>query len=372
MEATKNVIAATVVSVMLAMAETPSELNNRGVDLYRQARYTDAEGAYRAALDGWKQTPGAARDEAVTLNNLAVLYRAKARYADALAAQQESIGRLRAIEGDEGRGLALALANLADLQRLTGDAARAESTAREALAIHRARGARDADYATALQVLASAEMDRGNFRDARGQLEEALAIRERTFGVSHPLTGSVWSSLATLHMGSGDYKSAETAARKALAISTGTQGQRHPATAACLNNVAQALRFQGRYSEAEPLYRQAIGIWEATLGRDHPDTAKGVMNLAALHHSRGWESLAEALYLRARDTFARNLGPNHPETLMAASGLVEVYRAELRFTDASKLARTIPGGAEQPDSPAPDRTGVALGLRVVAGGGEGR
>jgi tetratricopeptide (TPR) repeat protein len=322
--------AATLFTAMLAMAETPSDVNNKAVGLYREGRYTEAEQTYRSALDAWKRTHGSARDQAVTLNNLAVLYRATARYEDALEAQQEAVRELRAIEGDRGPAVAMALANQADLLRLTGNTEQASATARESLEIYRSRYPDNPGMATALQVLASAEIDRKAYLPAREMLSEALRIRERAFGPQAELTGSVWSSLATLELQTGNYRFAESAARKALAITRESRSEKHPATAACLNNLAQALRLQGQYADAEPLYRQAIAVWETALGREHPDTAKGIMNLAAFYHDRGRERGAEQLYREARDILARTLGPQHPTTLTAAAGLADVNRAQGR------------------------------------------
>jgi hypothetical protein len=337
-------MAVTMMMAALAAAETPQELNNQGAALYRQANYSEAERSYGAALSGWRLQAGSARDQAVTLNNLAVLYRATGRLRAARAARaahEEAVRQLRAVEGDRGTGVAIALANLADTERLLGDPWKAEATAREALDIDRAAGALGSPAATAMQVLASAEIEQRRFSDARELLQQALAIRERELGPAHPLTGSVWSSLATLAMETGDYGAAETAARKALAIARAAQGERHPATATCRNNLAQALRLQGRYAEAEPLYREAIAVWEATLGREHPDTARGVANFAGMWHDRGRESGAEALYVRAHTTLTRTLGPRHPLTLATAAALADVYRAQRRLTEAGKVWRAV-------------------------------
>jgi tetratricopeptide (TPR) repeat protein len=334
-------IAVTMMMAALAAAETPQELNNQGAALYRQANYSEAERSYEAALSEWRLRSGSERDQAVTLNNLAVLYRATGRLREARAAHQEAVRQLREVEGNRGMGVAMALANLADTERLLGDPRKAASTAREALDIYRAAGLLGSPAATAMQVLASAEIEQRRFGDARELLQQALAIRERELGPTHSLTGSVWSSLATLAMEMGDYGAAETVARQALAIARASQGERRPATATCRNNLAQALRFQGRYAEAEPLYREAIAIWEETLGREHPDTARGVANLGGMWHDRGRESGAEALYVRAHTTFSRTLGPRHPLTLATAAALADVYRAQRRLTEAGKVWRAV-------------------------------
>src|SRR5262245_34712218 len=102
-------------SVLLAAAEGPQELNNRALQLYRQARYQEAEAVYRAALNGWAQTPGSERDQAITLNNLAVLYRTLGRYPEAENALLDSLRTLESSEGPGSARAGQALINLAEL-----------------------------------------------------------------------------------------------------------------------------------------------------------------------------------------------------------------------------------------------------------------
>jgi tetratricopeptide (TPR) repeat protein len=326
---------------MLAMAESPSEVNNQAVSLYREGRYAEAEQRYKTALEAWKQTPESDRDQAITLNNMAVLYRTAARFEEARTAQRDALRQLRAVEGARGAAVAMALVNLGDIERLLGNLTAAESAAREALEIYRVNGEQGPNAASAMQALASIEIERQHLSEARRLLDRALEIREKTLGPSHAFTGSIWSSLATLEIANRNFAAAEAAARKALAIARESKVGTHPTVATCVNNLAQALRFQNRYLEAEPLYREAISIWESALGRSHPDTARGLINLAAFYHDRGRESGAETLYARARDVLSHSLGAQHPMTLMAASGLADVYRAQRRFTEARKLWRSV-------------------------------
>jgi len=335
------VIEAAVYIMAFAMAETPSELNNRAVAHFREARYSQAEQLYRAALDGWQKIPGTERDRAISLNNLALLLTATARFEEARAAQEESVAQLRITDGERGRDTARALTNLADLYRLSGYIAKAEAAAREAIEIDRENGAPHTSIASANQVLASVAIEQRQFAKARGLLTDALALRERAPEAHGADIANIWNSTAAIGLQAGDYAGAEAAASKALAITRATRGESNPSVALCLNNLAQALRLQGRYAEAEPYYRQAIGAWEATLGRDHPDTAKGLVNLAGFFLERGRAAAAEALYLRARDIFSRKLGPEHPLALVTASRLVAVYHAERRFTEALHLSRAI-------------------------------
>jgi Mrp family chromosome partitioning ATPase len=64
------------------------------------------------------------------------------------------------------------------------------------------------------------------------------------------------------------------------------------------------------------------------------------MNLAALYHERGRETGAEDLYMRAAEIFEAAQGRNMPEALVVRNELADVLRAERRYTEAARLART--------------------------------
>ena len=48
-----RVIGIAVLAVFGALADTPRDLNNRGIELYRNGRYAEAEKSFRTALEGW-------------------------------------------------------------------------------------------------------------------------------------------------------------------------------------------------------------------------------------------------------------------------------------------------------------------------------
>ena len=95
-----RVIGIAVFIVFAVRAEAPRDLNNRGIELYREGRYGEAEKSFRAALEGW-DAGGAKHDRALTLTNLAVLYRSTGRFDDAEQLLRESLRDLEALDGPE-------------------------------------------------------------------------------------------------------------------------------------------------------------------------------------------------------------------------------------------------------------------------------
>jgi tetratricopeptide (TPR) repeat protein len=245
----------------------------------------------------------------------------------------------RVLRGDDaGRAEALQK-SIDDLQR-KGRFAEALAPAREALALRlrvqgedhwetvnarievqtcaQAAGLRPEDQAALAAALRQndeamrlAQMER--HAEAESFNRQALASRQRTLGVDHPITAWSHNNLAFSLDGQKKFAEAEPHYRKALEIRRGTLGVDHPTTAWSYDNLAANLNEQGRYAEAEPLIRKSLEIRRLRLGDDHPLTAQTCNSLA-------WN-----LYLRGELAEAET-------TAIAASRSYEAARLRFSFT----------------------------------------
>ena len=125
----------------------------------------------------------------ISLNNLAELYRAQGRYADAEPLYLEALEIKRTALGAAHPDTATSLNNLAQLYRAQGRYADAEPLYHEALEIFRtALGAAHPDTATSLNNLAALYHAQGRYTDAEPLYLEALEIRRTALGAAHPDT----------------------------------------------------------------------------------------------------------------------------------------------------------------------------------------
>src|SRR5262245_9872078 len=153
----------------------PQILNDLGADCHLLGKYAEAQQFYKDALTAWRSWPEPPADRiARALANLATSYRARALYGEAETAYQEA---LHAIEGDAryAAQFAFTLSNLADLYRAQDRLADALPPAQRAVKMLEQAG----DAATprlryALQTLAAIQRGQGKFGQADSLYRKAL------------------------------------------------------------------------------------------------------------------------------------------------------------------------------------------------------
>ncbi len=191
------------------------------------------------------------------------------------------------------------------------------------------RGVKDANLATLYSRMADIykkRLDRGEAQDYKQEQElgieyyqKAVALQTE-LGLEVDLAASL-NNLAFLYRSQGRYSEAESLYQQALQMKKRLLGESHPSVATSINNLAFLYRSQGRYSEAEPLYQQALEMRKRLLGESHPDVAASLNNLALLYDSQGRYSEAKPLLQQALEICERVLGTNHPTTVTVRENL---------------------------------------------------
>jgi tetratricopeptide (TPR) repeat protein len=316
-------------------APDPFGLNNLGVKLTDEARYSEAETAYRQALDEWAkrgETRETAHNRGIVQENLGSLLQITGRYDESEVLLTQALVQFQATTGESSPNVGGALERLAVLYRVKGEFLKAESCAlgAEAMLPEPARAGNRI-------ILASIYIEEARFADARRALEPAVAGAKGWFAVA------VNAVMAAAALGEEKLEDAERLAGRALDLANVVLPPDDAALVSIWNTMGQVYRLQGRPVEAESSYRKAIEIWTAAKGPAHPPAAYALRNFAAFEHDRGRDHAAEVLYQRAVAIFERTLGRDHLQTLISRNELSEVYRAQGRYVAAGQLSRaTLP------------------------------
>ncbi len=289
------------------------------------------------------------------LTTIGKVYRNLGLYEAARPYLEEAV-RLRREAGESGPGLAVSLAELADLYRLLALFDEAAALLQESLQDMDSREAPDQlNLANSLFELANVYRRQGRYDEALPLCERARDLRVQVLGPNDPLVAATDNSLAALAWNRGDYAEAEARYKQALVVWRQAYGDNHADVAKGLNNLALLYHQLKRYDEAEPLYREAIPIYEKVLGAEHPRLGQALNNLALVCFDQDRYDEAETYYRRALAIREAALGPDHPDVAQTLNNLGNLARQQQRYAEADTLlhrALDIRGrvlGAEHPD-----------------------
>ena len=198
-------------------------------------------------------------EEADQQSLLAAEFYVQGKYAEGIGPGRKAMEIRGELLGQDHPDYAFSLNNLALLYRAKGDYVRAEPMLRQALALRKKTlGVDHPDYAQSLNNLADLYVNMGYHARAEPMYREALVIRKKALSVDHPDYAQSLSNLAGLYQVRGEYARAEPMYREALAITKKAVGVDHPNYATSLNNLAVLCQAMGDYARAEPMYREAL------------------------------------------------------------------------------------------------------------------
>ena len=303
--------------------------------------YAKAEPLLQEALRIYQQVLGKEHPyTAISLDNLASLYRVMGEFAKAEPLLQEALRTRQKILGSEHPDTAVSLNNLGELYETMGEYAKAEPLYQEAIQIwQKILGSEHPDTATGLNNLALLYQAMGEYAKAEPLLQEALRIRHKVLGPEDPDTAASLNNLAVLYWAMGEYAKAEPLYQEALQIWQKVLGPEHPATAKSLNNLGLVYQAMGEYAKAEPLLQEALRIRQKVLGPEHPETAESLNNLAMLYYATGEYGKAEPFYREALRILQAVLGPEHPGTATSRDNLAFCEFDLGRIDEATAVAR---------------------------------
>jgi tetratricopeptide (TPR) repeat protein len=235
------------------------------------------------------------------------------------------------------------LNNLAELYKATNRLAEAEPLMDRALKIdEKSFGPEHPELATDLNNLAQLYQDTNRLAEAEPLMERALKIDEKSFGPEHPNVAIRLNNLAQLYKATNRLAEAEPLMERALKIDEKSYGPEHPNVARDLNNLAQLYEATNRLAEAEPLMERALKIDEKSYGPEHPEVATDLNNLAQLYQATNRLAEAEPLMERALKIDEKSFGPEHPNVARDLNNLALLYQDTNRLAEAElRLRRAV-------------------------------
>ncbi|WP_434388243.1 tetratricopeptide repeat protein [Melittangium boletus] len=192
----------------------------------------------------------------------------------------------------------------------------------------------DATRAEALSTEAIVYQGLGRYEDARRLHARALELRREVLGPEHPLVAASLNNLGSVLSAMGKFEEARDDFERALALRRKTQGPSHPLVALSYSNLGSTLLELGRYDEAREMHEHALAIRKKVLGTEHPDVASSLNNLGLALRASGRAPEALALQEQALAIRKRALGPEHPDVANCHTSLGVSLRDLGRLAEA--------------------------------------
>jgi len=270
-------------------------LNVQGNRLAEIGKYTEAQAAYREALDMWRSMgPGFEGHIAGTLLNYGM-----------------------ALSGD-------------------GQRPAAAKVLEEALALHRkSLGPNHHRTVTNMNLLASNYLMLSDIGKAEKLLTAALQIERELFPVDIQTARSL-EGLSNLLIKQDRAAEALPLAEEALIIAIKTTGEESVDTALAYTSVAESHRYLGAPERALPLYRKARGMYEAALGPIHPRVATILSQEGLILMNEGKLNMAEKAMLRCLNALRQSCPDCGVEIALAEHNLGLLRLRQKRYTEANE------------------------------------
>ena len=301
-----------------------------------------AESLFRAVRDIQRATLGSThRTVALTNRDLADNLAAQGKYDEAEATLRETIAIQENLTGAERASSATTMTVLANLLRAYGNKpAEAESLYYRAIDILKKEAPdRPARVIGALYGLEEIAHSRGDHTRAESLAREVLAVQQRTIGTEHPMVTEAMDVIAEHLAAQRRYAEAERVLRDAIALLQRTAGANHFRMGDRLNTLGRVHMAAGQLDDAESELRQALAISERVQGPTGESVAVDAALLGAVLDRRGNEAEANAMFDRAA-AILRSLPERSGYPMRAAyAALADHYGNLGRAADADFFRR---------------------------------
>jgi tetratricopeptide (TPR) repeat protein len=240
-------------------------------------------------------------------------------------------------------------------------------------------GPEHSETITELSFLAELCHEEGDFEASLSQLQEVLAIQQKTMKPDDLNAMNTFNNLAEVYQDAGEYALAEDYANRALSgrlkilgeqnvdtlismnnlgttwiaqdkldeaeellsraesVSTRILGETNYYTLTIVNNLGATLFFQDKFAEARDKLTTSLASCRITRGPSHPATSTS-MNFFI---SQGDNNAARELCKTAAQNLEQKLGREHPSTLEAKESMIRIAEGDHDYPLAEALSRSL-------------------------------
>jgi non-specific serine/threonine protein kinase/serine/threonine-protein kinase len=254
----------------------------------------------------------------------------------ALSHAQLGVDMARRIFAPDHRGVTIALGRLAEVQASRARYPEAVAAQEEAVRILRRKGTPDEQLAFELTMLGSIHGSAGQLDAAIRRTTEALAIYRASLGAGHFRVGETMANLANYEQNAHHEASADTLFRRAIAILEANHDRSLASPVARMNYGNLCLDL-GRLAEADRLLSLAASGFDSTNGSMRAFCGDNLLALARVRLRQGRSAEAESLTAVGFRLRRGELAENDPRLLDTWLCLAEIRWLAGRPGDAVRM-----------------------------------
>jgi tetratricopeptide (TPR) repeat protein len=290
--------------------------------------------------------PPAVTQLAVELQERAWALQADGKLDEAFIACSEALTLIEAAEGSGSPDAANLLNDLADIERERLRYHSALAFAKKAHAIETALGDRfTGDTAAHIRMATLSSLGDlwrllGQYEQAEGHLERALAIGMAAYGEASEEVAEARNSLAVLYKFWGRFAAARKLYEQSLLTMTALHGPRSLPVSVILHNIGGVMHAQGDFAAAEEPGRKAWEMSRELLGDDDPRAMLDAAAYASILDGLERFDESEPIHLRVLEFMTRKHGPEHYEVASTLHNLAAVLDARGRADEAEQHYRS--------------------------------
>lgn len=297
-----------------------------------RGNYSAAEPLYRRLIEIYRraQASGAVDGEsfAVVLNDFGLTLRQQSRYSEAETVFREALSLAPTIVGEYQGVVGMVRSNLALSLADQGDFAAAELVYREGIAeIRKTPGRERLELGVSLTGLGDALLAEGKYDEVDAALKEGETIYRSVLGEDHPYLAGNLAIQGEYDYARGKFDDAETKLTRALSIVKAKVSPSHPRYASILDALGLVLSKKGKTSEAESMLREALANRNGVLGPEHFLVARTEGALGEFLITQKKFDEAESLLLRSLGSLTKSQRPGSSRIRLAAERVTALYDA---------------------------------------------
>ncbi|WP_443035282.1 FxSxx-COOH system tetratricopeptide repeat protein [Streptomyces sp. BE20] len=304
-------------------ADTRQLLIDRVRYLWKRGELDRARDLGHALDDEWTRKLGENDRQTLLLRfQLANVLRSQGNYAEALALDESTLERQRALLGEHHPYTLMTAGSLGADRRALGRFQAALDLDREIL--DQFRELFGDDNPRTLSMANNLAIDYrlvGDSEAARELDQETLDRRTAVLGPRHPYTLSTKSNLARDLRELGDYQGSVELLQEVTNDLGGVLDPDLPENLRNAKSLAVSLRRIGQLAEARRITKETYERYLERYGADAPDALACALNLAADHSASGDKETARDLCATVYEGHRRLFGDEHPFSLACANNL---------------------------------------------------